>query len=109
MITMRSIALGLAVCFLFACGGGPAFKDKVNEDAYKRVQMGQTYEQVVFQMGGLDGRKLTESLYIWDNGDIETTTYSITVSFEDDKATRKTATTLNEKGEKLKEERYPEM
>ena len=94
---------------LFGCGGGPAFKDKVNEDAYKRVEMGQTYEQVVFQMGGLEGRKLTDELHIWDNGDIETTTYSVTVSFEGGKAVRKTATTLNEKGEKLKEERYPDI
>jgi hypothetical protein len=108
MRTLQVITIGL-FCILTACSSGPAFKDKVNEDAYKRVEMGQTYEQVMFQMGGLDGRKLTESMYIWDNGDIETTTYSITVSFEDGKAARKSATTLNEKGEKLKEERYPEM
>jgi major membrane immunogen (membrane-anchored lipoprotein) len=106
---MKNLFLFLTLAILvFACSSGPSFKDKVNENAYQRIGIGQTYDQVLMTMGGLESMELAPGLHQWQNGDISNSTYSITVSIEDGKVVRKSATTTDEKGKLIKEERYPE-
>lgn len=107
------LSLALLTLAFASCNSGPAFTDKVNQNAYQSIEMGMTFDQVQFKLGGLEGKVLTEDpatnyqLVSWSNGDITNSTYTIAVSFVDGKSTQKFGTETNEKGEVIKEESYP--
>ncbi|MFM1930811.1 MAG: hypothetical protein RL226_114 [Bacteroidota bacterium] len=108
-----ALLLFSAIALMSACQSGPAFSDKVNETSYGNIQLGMNYEQVVFEMGGLDGQKKLEdpatgyAAYDWPNGDMATTTYSISVAFSNDQVVGKAGTSYDEKGQVIKQDRYP--
>lgn len=105
---MKNLLLIMSLATLvFACSSTPSFKDKVNENAYQRIEMGQTYDQVLITMGGLEGRELTTGLYKWED-DRSNTTFSMTVSIKDGKVVAKTASTMDENGKVIKQVRFPE-
>jgi len=88
---------------LFSCSSEPAFKDKINEDAYKRIEIGSTYEQALFQVGGMEPRKLTDNILKWEN-DLKNPTYVISISLEDQKVVSKIGYELVD-GEKKNEQK----
>lgn len=88
---MKKFFIAAFILLMAACSNAD-YSDKVNKEAYNRIEVGMSYDDAVFHLGGLEGEKITNgakgAMYEWKNKS-SNPTYTITLMVADGKVESK--------------------